>query len=314
MSKLKDKLNEIEEEIKQIKIDESVNTAYQFYQELIPQLNTITEQLKENKNEKLIDIVTTVEDLVEEYTREFPEREIPEIKPEEGKTQFYTINPQIEQYYNQKEISLHPLGRLFINTLLCLQNNKQHSRTRDLYFVLNKIDPSRYGGDKKTSRGKVASQLDKMKKNKIVKTDTKHNWIVNDYNKISNLVDPSLTELIKEIPIPILSLGEQSLSIIPQNIIDNIKDGTYNVENHLSLVYYDKTDSKFIKVLFEEFGRKDYKKIAIAASNIFKGLTNKAKSTEKPVEIKNGRNRYVDSHGCIHQNLTDAIKAQKGYN
>ena len=99
---LKDKLDEIRRESEQLRIEESITTSYQFYQKLIPKLNSIVEELKEAKNEQnLVTIVNFMENLVAPYIIE---------KPKEKTTETEGISEKLEGTY-QIYIELRSKGK-----------------------------------------------------------------------------------------------------------------------------------------------------------------------------------------------------------
>jgi len=71
---LEEELKNVDQTVEQIKKEEYINVCDKKYEELLPRLNYIKEQLKRDKHQgSLIDIVTSIEELVNQYEKFIPE-------------------------------------------------------------------------------------------------------------------------------------------------------------------------------------------------------------------------------------------------
>ena len=325
--RLKAEFSKVEEDVRRLKIDEQFRVGYKEIQKYLPEvykkIEGIKEELEElNKKEekgeedirRLKNIGNVLEEIVNAGVKEIRKPEEKENRGEKKdlKEQFYARKPEIEKFYNQKNISVTETDELYINVLSNLTSNKKTTRARDLLYVLNKIDPKRYNKKVKNPTNKIFVHLREMEKKGIVYRDGNSNYIIKDYNEISNLVEDSLKEIEFRIR---KGRKERKYEIeIEQRYIDAIKNGEFTPDNFISLTRFNNVPKQQIRALFEKYNNPKYNTISKSAGKRWGGLLKKAEQTGAAEHPNiNGVTRYVDIRGGVHQKSEEAMKATQSY-
>src|SRR3989338_6716988 len=120
--RLKAEFSKVEEDVRRLKIDEQFRVGYKEIQKYLPEVYKKIEGIKEE---------------LEELNKKKKKIRKKKKKRKRGgkkdlKEQFYARKPEIEKFYNQKNISVTETDELYINVLSNLTSNKKTTRARDL--------------------------------------------------------------------------------------------------------------------------------------------------------------------------------------